>query len=236
MGRVEERRGWASSWDSIARRHAAALRSAVPCGGRCVCAVVASWLGGTGCERQDAEKDTLGLRSVLELFGSLLRATATHPEICFYMSFLCRFMHKPKLEHYETGLAVLLYLYHVKDIGLYYGLRSAMLEVYKDATWNCHPRDYCGHAILFCGAAISFGSQLMKIAAQLSGEAEIYAYVLAAKDLRFLQQVLECLGITLNLSTPIFTDSTTAQSWIKNPGATARSRHYEKFIMYVREQ
>jgi hypothetical protein len=109
----------------------------------------------------DAEKDTLGSRSVLELFGLLLWATATHPEICLYMSFLCRFMHKPKLEHYETGLAVLSYLYHVTDIGLHYGSRSAMLEVYKDATWNSHSRDYCGHAILFCGAAISFCSQLM---------------------------------------------------------------------------
>ena len=95
----------------------------------------------------DAERDSIGSRSVLELFGSLLWATATHPEICFYMSFPCRFIHKPKLdnllhfaeislEHYEIGLAVLSYLYHVKDIGLHYGTRSATLEVYKYATWN----------------------------------------------------------------------------------------------------
>ena len=77
----------------------------------------------------DAEKDSLGSRSVLELFGSLLWVTATHPEIGFYMSFLCRFMHKPKLEHYQTCLAVLPYLYHGKDIGLHYGSRSAALEV-----------------------------------------------------------------------------------------------------------
>jgi hypothetical protein len=76
----------------------------------------------------------------------------------------------------------------------------------------------------------------MKIAAQLSGEAEIYTYVLVANDLRFLKQVLEFLGITLDLPMPIFTDSTTAESWIKIPGATARSRHYEKFLMYAREQ
>ena len=101
-----------------------------------------------------------------------------HPEICFCMPFLCPFIHKPKLEHYETGLAVLSYLYHVKDIGLHYGSRSAAFKVYKNAIWNRHPRDYCSHAILFCGAAISFGSLLMKIAAQSSGEEEIYAYAL----------------------------------------------------------
>ncbi len=48
--------------------------------------------------------------------------------------------------------------------------------------------------------------------------------------------MLEFLGITLDLPTPIFTNLTTAESWIKNPGATARSRHYEKFLMYAREQ
>ncbi len=48
--------------------------------------------------------------------------------------------------------------------------------------------------------------------------------------------MLEFLCITLNLPTPIFTDSTTADSWIKSLGATARSRHYEKFLMYAREQ
>ncbi len=57
----------------------------------------------------DAEKDSLGSRSVLELFDLLLWATATHLEICLYMSFLCRFIHKLKLEHYETSLAVLSY-------------------------------------------------------------------------------------------------------------------------------
>jgi hypothetical protein len=82
----------------------------------------------------DAEKDSFESRSVLELFGLLLWAAATHPEICFYMLFLCRFMHKPKLEHYQTCLAVLPYLHHGKDIGLHYGSRSATLELYKDAT------------------------------------------------------------------------------------------------------
>jgi hypothetical protein len=43
-------------------------------------------------------------------------------------------MHKLNLEQYETGLAIVSYLYHVKDIGLYYSSRSAPLEVYKDAT------------------------------------------------------------------------------------------------------
>ena len=40
-------------------------------------------------DKTAAEKDVLGSCSVLELFSSLLWATATHPEICFSMLFLC---------------------------------------------------------------------------------------------------------------------------------------------------
>ena len=43
----------------------------------------------------------LGARNLLELLGSLLWATATHPEIDLYVfSWLCQFMSAPKLEHY----------------------------------------------------------------------------------------------------------------------------------------
>ena len=47
----------------------------------------------------------MGRRSLLELLGSLLWATATHPETDFYVSWLCQFMSAPKLEHYDPKLS-----------------------------------------------------------------------------------------------------------------------------------
>eukprot|EP00962_Isochrysis_galbana_P045257 scaffold17755_cov129-Isochrysis_galbana.AAC.2 len=34
----------------------------------------------------------------------------------------------------------------------------------------------------------------------------------------------------------ILTDSSSAVPWIRNPGSTTRTRHYEKFLMYGRDQ
>jgi len=54
-----------------------------------------------------------------------------------------------------------------------------------------HPRDFCGHAILLGNAVISSSSKRIRLVTQSSQEAEIYAYAYAAKDLRFIQQLLE---------------------------------------------
>jgi transposase InsO family protein len=188
-------------------------------------------------EELEAEQHALGSRSILELLGSLLWATSTRPDIAFYVSWLCQFMHKPRLAHYDAGLTILSYLHHTKSLGLCYSaLRGEDLEVCCDASWGRHPRDFCGHAILFGGAAISFSSKRIRLVTQSSQEAEIYSYAYAAKDLRFLQQLLQFNGHAITLPTAISTDSSSAVPWIRNPGSTARTRHYDKFLMYGREQ
>jgi len=90
-------------------------------------------------------------------------------------------------------------------------------------------------AILLGGAVISSISKHIRLVAQSLQEAEIYSYAYAAKDLRFIQQLLEFNGHALDLPTPILTDSAAAIPWIRNPGSTARTRHYEKLLMYGRE-
>jgi hypothetical protein len=185
----------------------------------------------------EAEQRALGSRSILELLGSLLwAATCTRPDIQYYVSWLCQFMQKPRLEHYDAGLAILSYLNHTKLLGIRYSANYPGLEVYADASWGRHPRDFCGHAILFGGAVISSSSKRIRLVTQSSQEAEIYSYANAAKDLRFIQQLLQFNGHSLALPTAISTDSSSAIPWIRNPGCTTRTRHYEKFLMYAREQ
>jgi len=97
-------------------------------------------------------------------------------------------MQKPRLAHYDAGLSILSYLHHTKHLGLHYnGAIPELLEVYTDASWGRHPRDFCGHAILLGNAVISSSSKRIRLVTQSSQEAEIYAYAYAAKDLRFIQ-------------------------------------------------
>jgi len=48
--------------------------------------------------------------------------------------------------------------------------------------------------------------------------------------------LIDFLGHRLRLPLPIYTDSAAAVPFLLRPGATARTRHYEKFLLFGREQ
>eukprot|EP00962_Isochrysis_galbana_P059558 scaffold33224_cov129-Isochrysis_galbana.AAC.1 len=123
-----------------------------------------------------------------------------------------------------------------KALGLRYSAlltwrRSRSVQVYCDASWGRHPRDFCGHAIIFGGSAISFSSKRIRLVTQSSQEAEIYSYAFAAKDLPFIQQLLQfnghAIAMPIAISTDTDSDSSSAVPWIRNPGSTARTHHYD---------
>lgn len=69
-------------------------------------------------------------------------------------------------------------------------------------------------------------------------EAEYAVYAKAAKDLRFVINLLGPDGYQFPVHLPItiHCDNSAAVSHIKNVGATARTRHYENWLAYGRDQ
>ena len=84
------------------------------------------------------------------------------------------------------------------------------------------------------GAAISACSKRIKLKPQSSEEAELYAYSQACKALRFVQKLLEFNGYALQLPTRCMSDNQGLVSFLRRPGATARTRHFDKFLLYGR--
>jgi hypothetical protein len=78
----------------------------------------------------------------------------------------------------------------------------------------------------------------LKIAPQSSAEAETAVYSTSAKDLRFILNVLGPDGLKMSIMNPvaIYCDNEAAVSSIKKVGATGRTRHYDIWLTYGREQ
>jgi hypothetical protein len=93
-----------------------------------------------------------------------------------------------------------------------------------------------GFAILFAGAVVSACAKRIKLITLATQEAELYGYAQTARALRFSQLLIKFLGHQLRLPSPIHSDSQAAIPFILHPGATARTRHYEKFLLFGREQ
>ena len=71
-----------------------------------------------------------------------------------------------------------------------------------------------------------------------AAESETAAYSKAAKDVRYVTNVLGAGGFNLKLSLPVTIkcDNQAAVASIKNNGTTQRNRHYERWLQYGREQ
>ena len=111
-----------------------------------------------------------------------------------------------------------------------------LLKPFCDSSWGQAPLPFGGHAILFCGGAISWSARKLKISPQSSAEAEYAVYATCAKDLKFIIQLLQDLGITFKHPVQIFNDCQAAIATITNIGATARTKHFERWMHIGREQ
>ena len=71
---------------------------------------------------------------------------------------------------------------------------------------------------------------------QSSAEAETAIYAIAAKDLMYVINVLADLRVNVRMPVPIHCDNQAAIAAIRNPSVTARNRHYERWMLYGREE
>ena len=95
---------------------------------------------------------------------------------------------------------------------------------------------------MMCNAAISWASRQLKLVPLSTCEAETACGALACRDLRYVQLVLLELTtgsvglfpVAPTSQTPVLTDSQSCRDVVENPGVTARTRHYERWIHFVR--
>eukprot|EP00967_Tisochrysis_lutea_P117126 scaffold189228_cov48-Tisochrysis_lutea.AAC.1 len=184
----------------------------------------------------DIDRSRMRSKSYLQLVGSLLWVTISRPDVSFYVSFLCQFMQDPSPQNYDAALGIVSYLQQTKNLGLTYVGTKAMIEVYADSSWGSLPKPFAGYVIKYGGASISYQSKKLKLVAQSSAEAETAVYALSAKNLQFVLHLFEFLDNRQQLPIHIFTDNAATRDSIKNPGVTARTRHYARWLLYAREQ
>ena len=139
--------------------------------------------------KNDMERAAMRDKPYMALMGTLLWCVFTHPEIAYYVSFLCQFMQDPSIDAYEAGLGVLAYLSSARKIGITYNGNKPAITVFSDSSWGQTPFPFGGHVVFFCGGAVSYQARKLKIAPQSSAEAETAVYATAAKDLQFVLNV-----------------------------------------------
>ena len=177
------------------------------------------------------------------LVGSLLYiARHTRPELSLHINLLGRRTSKPSRQHFQTGMRILRYLSSSSTDGI--SLRKESLEATKEENINIQgyaDASYGGEKSLSQSGSIiklntqvvSWTSRRQETTAQSITEAEYIACSETAKDLRWIQQFLEELGMTPTIK--LYTDNEAAIKLTKTQTFHRRTRHVEHKWHFIRE-
>ena len=174
----------------------------------------------------------------MSIVGSILYASAmTRPDISFHTAFLAKLMSTPSPAALDAALGIVSYLKRTRKLGLSYG-SDENLVLYTDSSWgNENPRPMAGYASCYGGAALSWAAKSLKIVPLSSAEAESAVFSLGCKDAMFIKQLLAEIRpkATPQIVINAFIDNTAAIDIVKSHGASGRTKHFERWITYVRD-
>eukprot|EP00798_Chlamydomonas_sp_ICE-L_P027385 gene27385-biopygen3230 len=174
----------------------------------------------------------------ISLVGSLIYlSTCTRPDIAYAVSCLSRFSAVPTRAHWKAAKRLLLYLKLHKDWGLCYSHTPVFdLTVFSDASFGedkLTRRSQTGISILVGGTLVHWISKRQVTPAVSTAESEYKALSNAAREVQWIKQLRNDLGLPCTLVT-IQCDSQGALSWTGDWKLEPKAKHIDIIHHYIK--
>jgi hypothetical protein len=146
---------------------------------------------------------------------------------------------------YKEMLRVVKFVLDTKEFGLFLKPEaigndgSWHLTVYSDSDWAGdldNRRSISGYIIFLLGCPIVWKSKQQQSVTLSSSEAEYVALSEAAKEIKFVAQVLESIGIKVKYPITVHVDNIGAIFMSENVSATKQTRHVHTRYRFVYEE
>jgi hypothetical protein len=177
-----------------------------------------------------------------ELIGSLLYlSVCTRPDIAQAVGALARYMANPMEEHWQAAKGVVRYLASTKTYGIIYrrpDYADTSIIGYCDADHAGDVdtrRSTTGYVFKLHGGAVSWSSRLQQTVAASTTEAEYMAAASATKEALWLRKLMTDFNKPPD-TLLINSDNQAAITLLKNPIASARSKHIDVIYHFARER
>ena len=201
----------------------------------------------------DLERAKVAEKPYMAIVGSLLYAAVMcRPDIMYHTSVLAKFMSDPSPDCYKAAVQLMEYLYTTRQRKMYF---SGVVEVpagfekvasditrnhgfyaYSDSSWgNKYPYPMFGHCIYLYGSLVSYSTKQLKVVAFSSCEAEYAAASACCKEIEFVRNICFDLGMKLQGRLALGVDNTAAIDVAHDVGVSARTKHFDRAIHYLRD-
>ena len=177
-----------------------------------------------------------------EIVGSLIYLmSCTRPDLCYSVSKLSQFMHKPTQAHLNVAKDVIRYLKCTANYSLNFcKCHSLKLFGFCDSDWATSEdrKSISGYCFKLSneGPLVSWRSKKQTSVALSSCEAEYVAISVAVQELKFLNQLLVDMTVELCRPTDLYVDNQGAIAIAKNPVQHQRCKHIDIKFHHVRSE
>lgn len=170
--------------------------------------------------------------------ASLLWISRTVPEIKHSVGQLCRHMHNPSVDHYNDVKKVVRYLAGNLDRGLKFKGNNINVNAASDSDWGAckYTRRSCtGYAVYIGDSLVVAKSQMQKLVALSSMEAELIALNECAKTVAYFRAFLGELGYEQTEKSKVYVDNQSCIQMSRSQMAVYRNRHIPLRYHFVKD-
>ena len=189
----------------------------------------------------EEEKEYINKVPYASCVGSLMYSmVCTRPDLAHSMSVVSRFIANPGAEHWEAVKWIMRYIKGTLNAGLVFRNESQFSEeitgfVDSDFAGNLDSRkSLTGYVFTALGGCISWKSNLQKVVALSSTEAEYMAATEAIKEAIWLRGLTDELGFKSDDIT-VHCDNQSAIHLMKNPMFHEKSKHIDIKMHFIRD-
>ena len=172
------------------------------------------------------------------LIGTLIFvANTVRLDIAHSVHFLSRFLQCPKEVHYKAAKRVFDYVYTTRDLGIKYtNAGPNKLIAYSDASYaDCPDRKSTyGYVCMYASGPVTWCSKRIANIVTSSTEAETVAASEAAKEIKWLNQILSLMGVKSDTHL-LHVDNTSSLKLADHPINHSNTKHIEVRHLFVRE-
>uniref|UniRef100_A0A3Q7J7S9 Uncharacterized protein n=1 Tax=Solanum lycopersicum TaxID=4081 RepID=A0A3Q7J7S9_SOLLC len=134
------------------------------------------------------------------LVGRLIYLTITRSDLAYSVHLLSQFMNEPRVDHLNAAMRVLRYLKGHPSQGILLRADSNLqIMVYCDSDWATCPlsrKSVSGYFVMLGRSPISWKTKKQSTVSRSSAEAEYRAMADTCYEIRWIQHILGCLGVT----------------------------------------
>jgi hypothetical protein len=166
----------------------------------------------------------------------------SRPDLCNAVRELSKCLDGASDAAYKEMLRVIKYVMDTRNKGLKIEPTMGELEwkliVYSDSDWandKENRKSVGGYMIFLNGVLISWRSKLQRVVSLSSAEAAFYACAEAVKEVPFIKQLLEFLGIKVSQPIEVRIDNVGAIYMSQGEASTTRTRHMDVRWFYVND-